>query len=218
MFSLMLSSRRKLGLIVGMFVITILLHRIFGQNLWLWNSYLTLLFLLGSFNLISTQRRIELLTELSIRDPLTNLYNRRYFEESLLRFSVNQTPFSMILIDLDDLKYFNDHYGHSFGDHLINETAQIILRNVRPTDIVSRWGGEEYAILMAEVNTKEVSAVAARIKNSIESAHFGEITKQPTASIGLSTLQEGQTKSQLFEQADQALYQAKTRKNCIVYN
>ena len=156
------------------------------------------------------------LHEDSIRDPLTKLYNRRFMDESLhrelLRAGRSNTPVSLIMVDLDKFKSINDEYGHDVGDEVLTVVAQHLGRAVREEDIVYRFGGEEFVIVLpgasldvARERAQEACRAirALRIETDKGSLHI-------TLSAGVATFPEhGTTQEQLIVQADQALYLAK---------
>lgn len=149
----------------------------------------------------------------AVTDVLTELYNRRYFEESLQKEAerserLNQ-PFTLISLDLDYLKQINDTYGHNYGDIAIKAIGKVLKRNARSIDIPARIGGEEFNLLLPGIDSKGGMIAAERIRAAIESEKLEKIGKI-TASIGVATYIE-HTKSidELLEMADQAMYRAK---------
>ena len=114
------------------------------------------------------------LEELSFKDPLTGVYNRRYLriEEEAKRHSRFGEPMSLVMLDLDNFKLVNDRLGHSAGDDVLREVAQVLTRNARSFSIVTRYGGDEFAVLL--VNTPKAGALqyAARIQQAIEEHAF----------------------------------------------
>jgi diguanylate cyclase (GGDEF)-like protein/PAS domain S-box-containing protein len=163
------------------------------------------------------------LTRLAYRDTLTDLHNRRAFDEQFLREWERARrygrPLSLLLLDLDYFKPYNDRYGHSAGDRCLVELARLVQVCLhRPADIVARLGGEEFAILLPETHADGSMEVAQRINNTIRSAAIPHETSPRavvTASVGASTASSDApwpaTHSVLFEQADQALYRVKRR-------
>jgi diguanylate cyclase (GGDEF)-like protein len=150
-------------------------------------------------------------------DPLSGLFNRRYLhvrlEEELERARRHQIPLALLMIDLDDFKMINDRYGHLTGDSVIREVAVILRRAVRMFDVCTRYGGEEFAILMPNSGAQSAATVAERIRRRIELYRFTEPAVAPltvTASIGLAVSTTQLLPRDLIERADQALYQAKT--------
>jgi diguanylate cyclase (GGDEF)-like protein len=150
-------------------------------------------------------------------DPLSGLFNRRYLhvrlEEELERARRHQIPLALLMIDLDDFKMVNDRFGHLAGDAVIKEAAVILRRTVRMFDVCTRYGGEEFAILMPNSGAQSAATVAERIRRRIESHRFTEpalAAVSVTASIGLAVSTAQLLPRDLIERADQALYQAKT--------
>jgi diguanylate cyclase (GGDEF)-like protein len=160
--------------------------------------------------------------ELAMRDGLTKLFNRRIFDETLeqkVKYS-DMRPLFLLLIDLDNFKQVNDIYGHQAGDHVLKNVARILKESCRGSDLVARFGGEEFAIILSQTQAATAHAVAQRIRNRLAKAvfTFDDRQFQITASIGLATSQEGSSIyiSNLVKQADHALYQAKsTGKNKV---
>ncbi len=155
--------------------------------------------------------------EMSVKDGLTNLYNRRYFDmhiESLLNSSMqNGKPLSLMIIDMDHFKGVNDTYGHLSGDTILQQLAQRILANVRPSDLVARYGGEEFVVVMPSTDIKHAANVAERIRKVVEATEFnipvepGKLKK--TISVGLAAIAAGDTPHSLVERADKGLYHVK---------
>jgi diguanylate cyclase (GGDEF)-like protein len=150
-------------------------------------------------------------------DSLSGLFNRRYLhvrlEEELERARRHQIPLALLMIDLDDFKMVNDRFGHLAGDAVIKEAAVILRRTVRMFDVCTRYGGEEFAILMPNSGAQSAATVAERIRRRIESYRFAEpalASLSVTASIGLAVSTAQLLPRDLIERADQALYQAKT--------
>lgn len=149
----------------------------------------------------------------AITDPLTGLYNRRYFEESITKEAERSMrlsqPFTLISLDLDYLKPINDKYGHASGDLAIKTIAKILKENARSIDTASRFGGEEFTLLLPGIDSAGGIIAAERIRAAIENEQIDTIGKI-TASIGVATFME-QTENieELIELADQAMYKAK---------
>src|SRR5688500_504141 len=142
------------------------------------------------------------LEELSFRDPLTDVYNRRYFH---LRF---EQSLSLVLIDLDHFKTINDKFGHGVGDTVLREAAQLLVNQSRSFTTVTRYGGDEFAVVL--VNTPKAGAVtyASRMKGVIERYPFAH--GPVTISLGVATLpDDAQDPAALFTAADRGLYDAK---------
>ncbi len=151
--------------------------------------------------------------EEAVTDALTGLYNRRYFEESLnkevARARRQNTPFSVIGIDLDFLKKINDTYGHSYGDLAIKTIADILKSNARSIDIPARIGGEEFDVLLPGISSDGAMVAAERIRKAIESQEI-ETIGHITGSLGVATfLEHTSNVEELLELTDQAMYNSK---------
>lgn len=157
------------------------------------------------------------LRDQSIRDPLTGLYNRRYMEEMLERETLRAVRadqrLGVLMLDLDHFKNFNDTYGHDAGDTILREAAAFLLKSVRAEDIVCRFGGEEFIILLPAADLKVTQARADRIRSKLRELpvlHQGQSLGMVTVSIGVAELpQHGTSRKELIEAADAALYRAK---------
>lgn len=162
------------------------------------------------------------LRELSIRDGLTGLYNRRHFDtaytEELKRAERARTEFSIVLVDIDCFKQFNDTYGHPAGDDCLRRVSKAIAQSMnRPGDLVARYGGEEIAALLPNTNAEQAFHVAERIRIGVQELaipHRGSTVSNSdtvTVSIGVATLgSDARSKEMdLLKKADQALYRAK---------
>ncbi len=164
--------------------------------------------------------RSEQMRELSITDPLTGLYNRRYFnirlDEESQRAKRYDLEMSLVMMDIDNFKLFNDSEGHLAGDFILKEVASIMSAAVRANDILVRFGGEEFVILMPQTSKAEALWVAERIRNNIRD-HIQPSwkrfpSKHITISAGISMFPDcGGLKDGLIMCADRALYEAKTK-------
>ncbi|MDD2852840.1 MAG: GGDEF domain-containing protein [Desulfuromonadaceae bacterium] len=159
---------------------------------------------------------------LAMRDSLTDLFNRRTFDETLAQKvkCPDLRPLSLLLIDLDNFKQVNDTFGHQAGDQVLKTFATILKESCRGNDLVARFGGEEFAIILSQTKTATAHAIAQRIRNRVAKTvfTFGEQKHRMTVSMGLATCQEVATifTSNLIKRADRALYQAKkTGKNKV---
>ena len=149
----------------------------------------------------------------ALTDPLTGLFNRRYFEEFLnkevIRAQRTGQPFTLITLDLDYLKQINDKYGHSFGDLAIKTISEVLKKNARSIDVAARMGGEEFDILLPGVDSKGGLIAAERIRSAIAECKPDTIG-QITASLGVATYPEHSSNvDELLELVDQAMYAAK---------
>ena len=159
------------------------------------------------------------------RDPLTGAYNRGVMEAALTREVAlakrHKLPLSFLMIDIDHFKNVNDTYGHATGDHVLNAFTNCIAQHIRTTDILFRYGGEEFTVLLNNTPLQGALILAERIRRAAERgecvADNGEKISI-TASIGVACLGEGDTEQDLFNHADKALYMAKEHgRNCIRY-
>ena len=160
------------------------------------------------------------LKELSYLDGLTSVANRRYFDEQISKEWKNKkrhnTPLSLILIDIDFFKAYNDKYGHLAGDDCLRKVAQNLKSTIsRPNDFVARYGGEEFAVILPETDMKGAKKVAEDLRLNIELMkvkHASGISKLLTVSIGLASYGADlhpNNIEEMIEAADKALYQAK---------
>jgi len=166
--------------------------------------------------LVTLASQVGELQKLSVLDGLTLLHNHRYFQERLREeFRVAQRyddALSLILVDLDHFKAFNHKYGHPEGDDALRKVARVLQQSVRETDLVSRYGGEEFAVLLPRTPLTGAITVAERIWKELGALRLGpDRTLQVTASLGLSGFPHRSVLSsdQLLLTADEALYQAK---------
>jgi diguanylate cyclase (GGDEF)-like protein len=160
------------------------------------------------------------LKRLSITDPLTGLLNRRYLqdrlEEELSRTKRHERNMCLLMIDLDGFKFYNDTYGHLTGDRILKHVADVIMKSFRTMDVVSRYGGDEFMVILPETDLTLASKIAERLNNDITNEALlaeSSIVKSETfitASIGIvSYPQHGETTAQLLENVDKAMYCAK---------
>ena len=165
---------------------------------------------------LSNADSVRRLEELATTDGLTGCFNKRHFNEQLTaklgaaeRFG---RKLSLIIVDLDHFKVVNDTYGHATGDVVIKELGTIMLRLKRETDIVARFGGEEFCLLCEETDTGGAQLLAERLRQELERTSFEtELGKlRVTCSLGVATFPDlARTRDGLFETADRALYKAK---------
>ena len=156
------------------------------------------------------------LSQLAVTDGLTGLYNHRHFQgllkHELARASRYAYPVGLLLLDIDHFKIFNDTYGHQVGDEVLKAVANTINRNVRSTDAVARYGGEEMTIILPHTTLDSAGYVAEKIRSAIENLKLqveGKVVKI-TVSIGVAAFPDSAgEQSQLIQEADSALYKAK---------
>lgn len=156
-------------------------------------------------------------------DGLTGLYNRRYFDQainnSVAEAIINNAQLSLIMIDADNFKKYNDTYGHPAGDQFLRILAETITRCVRSQDIAVRYGGEEFAVLLKNTGIEAALSIAERIRCSVENLPSEKLCTQVTISVGVGTLQHFCKDSQtLIDIADKSLYAAKSNGKNRVYS
>ena len=196
--------------------------RVLGIIVTLLTAMMALIYLFGRERLVhdkvQMQRRVklqELARDLRFQastDPLTGLYNRLKFDEELasevLRATRYETPLSLVLFDIDRFKKINDTHGHQAGDKVLIQLSRIVAANVRGTDIVARWGGEEFVIMLPNADGRTACQVAEKLRAAIGEAAF-ESFGTVTCSFGVAEYLNGATAETLVAMADDALYRAK---------
>ena len=159
----------------------------------------------------STNARLK---EFSFKDEVTGLYNRRFFsirlEEEVSRYRRFNHPVSVVLLDLDAFKSVNDELGHAAGDETLRGMAEILLRHSRGINVICRYGGDEFAVLLVETSKAGARLYADRIRYVLSSYQFAH-RRRVTASFGIASLPEdvAPTADDLIQAADEALYAAK---------
>lgn len=158
---------------------------------------------------ITDKKHIE---ELSVTDRLTQLYNRLKLDEifamKLASAGRYNTPFSVIIMDIDHFKSVNDTWGHQAGDEVLKEFATIIKNHIRETDIVGRWGGEEFLILSSETDLEGAIELSEKLREMVFLFKFS-FAGHKTASFGVSSYHAGDDEKTMVKRADDALYRAK---------
>jgi len=177
---------------------------------------------------IELTKLMEDIKKRAITDFLTGLFNHRYFieriEEEIARASRNNKHFSILFCDLDNFKRFNDIHGHLLGDMVLKKIGEVILTNKRKFDIATRYGGDEFALILPEANCNNAVRTAKRICSGIGNCNLPKVKSNNdklTMSIGISSFPEhGQNSKELLEKADLALNKAKSsgRNNIQVYH
>jgi diguanylate cyclase (GGDEF)-like protein len=175
---------------------------------------------------IENARLHEEIKLVGLRDPLTGVNNRRFFdqriEEEVSRAGRQQTPLSCLFVDLDHFKRVNDQQGHQAGDQILKQVATLLNDSLRSTDVLARYGGEEFVILLTDTDAAAAADIARRMRQQIAAMRFTVShghKVQVTLSIGLATL-DGKgpvlNSKQLLQSADQAVYAAKiSGRNCV---
>ncbi|SDX43739.1 diguanylate cyclase (GGDEF) domain-containing protein [Allochromatium warmingii] len=181
-------------------------------------------------NQINLKLRTDRLEQVAMQDGLTQIPNRRYFDQKLTeewtRLLRNGQSLSLLMIDIDHFKPYNDHYGHGAGDECLRRVAQALYQvPQRPTDLVARYGGEEFAVILPETDRLGTAHLAQRLLDAVRALAlehaYSEVAPQVTISVGMATHSPDQPyydAEALKQGADQALYQAKARgRNCAAW-
>ena len=158
-----------------------------------------------------------LLRELSVRDHLTGLFNRRYMEETLerelLRATRKEISLGILMIDVDDFKQFNDNFGHAAGDAVLRDLGVLLFDHFRGEDVACRYGGDEFIIVLLDASLEKTRERAVRLCEHARhlSIHFeGQAFEMITLSVGIAAFPEqGSTSAEILKAADIALYRAK---------
>ncbi|EJO5346333.1 diguanylate cyclase [Clostridium botulinum] len=189
----------------------------FEQDLILAGVFILTAWSLGFYVKVENEH-IKELESLANKDGLTGVYNHRFFHDSLnkkiIKCKTNDEVLSMIFIDIDYFKHYNDLYGHQKGDKVLKTIGDILKNNTREEDVVARYGGEEFAILLSNILEKDAINIAERIRKKIQDTYFEGEENQPngnlTVSMGISIYPyKSKSDVELIKSADDALYRAK---------
>jgi diguanylate cyclase (GGDEF)-like protein/PAS domain S-box-containing protein len=174
------------------------------------------------YHLVKLKTELE---ELSVKDPLLKIFNRRFIQilldKEIKKIERHGGYFSIILSDLDDFKRVNDTYGHSIGDEVLKLFTKVVSSQIREMDVFARWGGEEFLVFLPKTTKEQAKIVAERIRKKLSESYLyiDESRKvKVTASCGVATFpDDGVTLDWLLKVADERLYKAKSLgKNCVV--
>ncbi|WP_230403848.1 sensor domain-containing diguanylate cyclase [Undibacterium curvum] len=199
------------------------------QNVYLLNIGISagITLLIASMVLISVRRYQTRLEKSASTDALTNLLNRHafdfVFQQALLDSERTRQPMCVILLDVDFFKKINDKQGHLVGDHVLKEVAAIAKRSLRESDVICRWGGEEFLVLLKNCTLEKSTSIAENLRNTIANNDFSRTTDltrgrlSVTVSMGVAQCRENESEDSVFERADLALYQAKENGRNSVY-
>ena len=173
----------------------------------------TIINFVGYLTDITELKRSEIkLKHLSRTDPLTQINNRMHLDTLLqdqyYRFHRNHEKSSIILIDIDHFKSVNDEFGHIAGDMVLVEFANLLASQIRKSDYLGRWGGEEFLVALPHTDLEQASMLAEKLREKVEQFNFS-IIEHKTASFGVSTFKKGMSVEELIDAADQALYRSK---------
>ena len=173
-------------------------------------------------------RSREALRDLSIKDPLTGLFNRRYMDESLAQEQArslrNRLQLAVIMIDIDDFRNFNDNFGHDAGDAVLRSLGEVFRRNARGSDVACRYGGEEFVLILSPSSSDGARRLAERIRQDVRQlsvSHAGRNLDGITLSLGVAMFPEqASDPAALIKAADVALYEAKNagRDRVVMYD
>jgi diguanylate cyclase (GGDEF)-like protein len=216
------------GSLLNIVIPEVIVNRVYIFNIVLTFGFLWVVSLLFSLEVYYMQHHLESenisLEKLANYDPLTKLMNRRsmdiFLKDAIEKAEQKKEVFCIIMADIDDFKKVNDTYGHAAGDMVLEETAKIIIDNVRDEDCVCRWGGEEIVILIRS-EAETAKNVAQRICKDIAATRLdiGPVKLAITITLGVTQYQSGDDIESVVERADRYMYTGKKRgKNQIVYD
>jgi diguanylate cyclase len=164
------------------------------------------------------QNNLETVRNESLTDPLTQLYNRKYFDDSLTQAieeaHAKDEPLALMMTDIDHFKAFNDNYGHLTGDQVLRLVALAVKQNVKGQDTAARYGGEEFAVVLPNTVLRSAITVGDHIRRAVMTKELmkrstGEHLGRVTVSVGVATLRKGDCIQSLIERTDSCLYAAK---------
>jgi diguanylate cyclase (GGDEF)-like protein len=163
---------------------------------------------------IQNAHYVERVKQLAYLDGLTGIFNRRFFElriiEEMDRARRFQSGMAVLMVDIDQFKRLNDEFGHLLGDEVLRQVSSIFHQQLRKIDVVCRYGGEEFAILLSQTNPQHALAVAEKLRRLVESWQFPGVPRPVTISAGVATFPDhGTTRDELVKSADAGLYAAK---------
>jgi diguanylate cyclase (GGDEF)-like protein/putative nucleotidyltransferase with HDIG domain len=188
----------------------------FQIDLILVGAYLTIAWLVGYYRSVEEQYSLKM-ANLAKRDDLTGLYSHGYFQLSLTEqikdAKENNQELSLLFLDIDYFKYFNDLFGHQEGDEVLKGIGAIIEKSIKPPQIAARYGGEEFTVIMNDTSEAEAVSFAEKLRQDIEVTYFGKFDgiSKITVSIGVSCYPtRAKSKDELLKYADDALYRAKS--------
>jgi len=170
---------------------------------------------------ILNAQHVERVRQLAYLDGLTGIFNRRFFEmrivEEIERANRFDAKLSVVMLDIDQFKRLNDDFGHLLGDEVLRQVSSIFCDHLRKIDVVSRYGGEEFAILLPETGSQSAWQVAEKLRCFVEKREFPGVARPVTISAGTATFPDhGRTRDELVKAADAGLYAAKQAgRNCV---
>jgi diguanylate cyclase (GGDEF)-like protein len=164
---------------------------------------------------------VERVKQLAYLDGLTGIFNRRFFElrieEEVERARRFDSGMAVIMVDIDQFKRLNDEFGHLLGDEVLRQVSSLFYQQLRKIDVVCRYGGEEFAILLSQTNLQHAMSVAEKLRRLVETWQFPGVPRSVTISAGTATYPDhGTTRDALVQAADSGLYAAKQAgRNCV---
>jgi diguanylate cyclase (GGDEF)-like protein len=170
---------------------------------------------------IQNAHYVERVKRLAYLDGLTGIFNRRYFElrieEELERARRFNSGMAVIMVDIDQFKRLNDEFGHLLGDEVLRQVSSIFSQQLRKIDVVCRYGGEEFAVLLSQTSQQHAMGVAEKLRRMVDSWQFPGVPRSVTISAGVATCPDhGSTREELVKAADAGLYAAKQAgRNCV---
>jgi len=177
-------------------------------------------------DLSALQRDLDEARRESMLDPLTKIFNRKCFDEGLVKAMTEASsygePLSLVMIDIDEFKQFNDTYGHQTGDQVLRLVAMTLKSNIKGKDLAARYGGEEFAAILPSTDYSAALHVAENVRKALQAKELlkrstNEKLGRITASFGVASYRPGDTPTSLVERADRCLYAAKhSGRNCVV--
>ena len=163
---------------------------------------------------IQNAHYVDRVKQLAYLDGLTGIFNRRYFElrilEEIERARRFETGMSVIMVDIDQFKRLNDEFGHLLGDEVLRQVSSVFHQHVRKIDVVCRYGGEEFAIILSQTDTQHAINIAEKLRGLVDEWQFPGVARPVTISAGVASFpQDGNTRDELVRAADAGLYAAK---------
>jgi diguanylate cyclase (GGDEF)-like protein len=163
---------------------------------------------------IQNAHYVERIRQLSYLDGLTGIFNRRFFElrimEEIERARRCETGMAVVMVDIDQFKKLNDEFGHLLGDEVLRQVSSLFHQQLRKIDVVCRYGGEEFAILLTQTNAEHAMGVAEKLRRLVEGWQFPGVPRTVTLSAGVAAFPDhGTTRDELIRAADTGLYAAK---------
>lgn len=166
-------------------------------------------FLFTLTDISELDNRTRTLEDQASTDPLTGAANRRSFMDLIVEVASGVRPFCLVMFDIDHFKNINDDFGHDVGDKVLKELAHLVQNNIRSSDILARWGGEEFMVITPNSDLRRANRVAERLRRKIEGSDFTGVNRVITSSFGVAPRTPGQSVEDLVKSVDEALYRAK---------